>query len=99
MKVLIQDNLSAFLDCTDDSCSTEYKEYIEKLMNDFSVYHSFEHVEEGYNLTIPAQKIVIPEWEMNQLFHDVLCYFKYVIEYASLGGEGCDFSIDLYSAK
>ena len=97
MKVLIQGNLSAFLDCTDDSCSTEYKEYIEKLLKDFSIYHKFNHTETGCELAIPVQKIVLDEWQMNHFFHDVLFYFKYRVDYAHLGGEGCDFSLDVYT--
>ena len=88
MKVMIQEELHAFLDCTDDSCSTEYKEYLEELLTKFSIYHKFNHLDSGYELVIYSQKITLSEWDANTFFHDVLQYFKYHLEYASLGGNG-----------
>jgi len=47
-------------------------------------------------LVIHPQKIVLEERDMNYMFSDFFVYTDYKIEYGDIGGEGCDFSIDVY---
>jgi hypothetical protein len=51
---------------------------------------------ENNELIIHPQKITLDEISMNYIFSDLLIYTDYKIEYGSIGGHGCDFSIDIY---
>jgi len=54
------------------------------------------HVE----FAIPAQKVTLDEVAMNHFFHDFLTeLFDIEVEYAPLGGEGCDFVLELVKAE
>jgi hypothetical protein len=94
VKIILQNDLKAVLDV-----DPEYGNVLGEFLKSCSIFHRSEQNKYGDPvLVIPSQKIVLDEWVMNKFFHDVLFHFDYRMGYASLGGEGCDFSINLYSS-
>jgi len=72
-------------------------EAIQKFLN---YYHIFNKIQtDGKNewIEIEPQKITLDEKAMNELFDEVFHAFD--IEYAGLGGAGCDFSIIVKNPK
>lgn len=63
-----------------------------KTLKDFSIFYN----EIKEYIFLEEQKIVLNEQNMNVLFNEFLSdYVK--IEYADLGGRGCDFSLRVFS--
>lgn len=75
----------------------EYYREIQSISNGYSVYCELSLREDSSSLTIYPQKVTLDEIAMNHLFAAVLSEFEYNIEYANLGGKGCDFSISITS--
>ena len=48
---------------------------------------------------ILTQKCTLDEFNMNELFAEVLFLFDYNIVYAANGGRGCDFAIEMTARK
>lgn len=75
----------------------EYYESIKDIADEYGVYCELDLREDSSRLTIYPQKVTLDEIAMNHLFAAVLSEFEYNIEYANLGGKGCDFSISITS--
>lgn len=65
-----------------------------KTLKDFTIFYN----EIKEYIFLEEQKIVLNEQNMNILFDEILnnCV---KIEYANLGGRGCDFSLSVYALK
>jgi hypothetical protein len=85
MKIIIENDLSMPL--PDDV----------SVLKIYSIDHIIDRTSK--TLTIKAQKISLGELMANILFHDILCYCNYDMEYSALGGAGCDFAIKLSTQK
>ena len=61
------------------------------------IYHTLHLMESGFIFEIGVQKCCLDEQNANQFFSDILNIFdnEVTIEYAGLGGQGCDFSLIL----
>lgn len=82
MKLLIQTDL----------VDTDYTKDVIRFLRTFSIWFR----EENRKLIIPAQKVTLDEWAMNELFNEYLMYLPVItIQYAPLGGAGCDFALRL----
>lgn len=82
MKLLIQTDL----------VDTAYAKEVMSFLRTFSIWFR----EENGKLIIPAQKVTLDEWAMNELFNEYLMYLPGItIQYAPLGGSGCDFALEL----
>ncbi len=88
MKLLINTPLTADFDPV---VLNEVRELLSQMRNDYCIFSALD--EENHTVTIRVQKCTLDEVSMNHVFSDLLCYFDYCIQYAALGGKGCDFSI------
>jgi hypothetical protein len=70
-----------------------YSKDISELFKEYSISHIL-HENEKEILIIP-QKVVLTEVDMNYVFSVGFVRFEYEMEYANIGGEGCDFSLEL----
>ena len=103
MKLIIEDTL--VLDdinnpsITDEELDevAEYYREIQSVANSYGVYCELDLREDSSSLIIYPQKVTLDEIAMNHLFVAVLSEFENNIEYAPLGGKGCDFSISITS--
>lgn len=74
-------------------------EAFEVLARSMSVWGSFTVDETSARIVINAQKVNLDGIAMNELFHDLLTeLFDIEIEYAPLGGAGCDFAFRIVKA-
>lgn len=90
MKLLIQDNLYIH------DLDVETIKNLQKVCERFCLWNNEIKQSNGqYTLEIVDQKVTLEEWSMNELFHEVLCFTEHDLTYAALGGEGCDFSIEI----
>lgn len=102
MKVIIHSELQAiYEDCcgtTEEDIKHSGEEFasVSKLFSKYSVKHKIERTDNAFVLTIPVQKIVLDEKQMNDLFYNAFYLVDYKMKYGQLGGEGCDFSIDIF---
>lgn len=103
MKLLVQEKLSVVFTEEPDSTaqdiadSAEFWKYITDLLDSCSVYYNLEQRSDYWLFEIPAQKITLDEFCMNELFYE--CFnvlLDYRLEYSALGGKGCDFSLRMY---
>lgn len=92
MKALIQEALTATFDREDEGAM-----FFEETLNRFGVHYQTVMDSTTCAITIPVQKIVLDEYNMNTLFHEVLCFIEHSLIYAPLGGEGCDFAVEIHS--
>lgn len=78
----IADIIAAWKDTTDicDACGIQYM---------------FDNPEGSIIFTIYVQKVTLDEFKMNEIFAEVLTYFEYHLEYANIGGRGCDMALCL----
>lgn len=74
-----------------------YQQSILPICKEYSVAHEFKYSPEQkhHSFTLKSQKITLDEVAMNALFYDALMQFGFQIEYAALGGRGCEFSIEI----
>lgn len=87
MKLLIQTDL-----VDTDLAGIDYTKEVIDFLKTFSIGCK----EVDGKLVIPAQKVTLDEWRMNELFNEYLMYLPRVsIKYAALGGTGCDFALEL----
>lgn len=99
MKLLINDDLifsETFYPGISDDEWSDYKEKLEEfedILKSYTVFFTSNINESSYYIHIEAQKVVLDEYDMNNLFFNVLSNFKIKLEYAALGGEGCDFCL------
>ena len=100
MKLLIDSDLSystTYYPSATDETLDEYQDFfsdIEACLNSFNVSCAVTNARSGASVTIYTQKIVLTDENMNTLFADVLTeLFDVKIEYAHLGGRGCEFSM------
>jgi len=70
----------------------EFTKEITSILEDYSVYHKINENE----VHIPPQKVILSEIDMNHLFSDIFIYFTYLLRYGEIGGDGCDFSLELF---
>ena len=103
MKLLVQEKLSVVYEEEADSNNSDFEntaefwKYITDLLDSFSVHYNLEHRSDYWLFEIPEQKINLSEQNMNKLFFECLYLLEYNLEYAALGGAGCDFALELYS--
>lgn len=87
MKLLIQTDL-----VDTDLAGADYTKEVIDFLKTFSIWCK----EVDGKLVIPAQKVTLDEWHMNELFNEYLMYLPGVsLKYAPLGGAGCDFTLEL----
>lgn len=65
------------------------------LCDKLGVHYMFDAPAGSIVFYVYAQKVTLEESCMNELFADVLTYFKFNLEYAHLGGRGCDMALTL----
>lgn len=74
-------------------------EALAELAKSMSVWGTFTVDETSARIVINAQKVNLDGIAMNELFHDLLTeLFDIDIEYAPLGGAGCDFAFRIVKA-
>ena len=104
MKVIVTDDLSAFYEHDADSTeedlqdSKDYWQEISDTLKKYTVWHEIKHTENGTRFTIKEQKIVLDEFQMNDVFSQAMYLLDYRLEYSSICGVGdkCDFGLYLY---
>lgn len=89
MKLILENELNEYFENPD-----LVDEYL-KLMEDFSIYGDCKVEDNLGHISIPAQKIVLDEIDMNHLFADIFSEFPHTLRYSWLGSAGCDFSMAL----
>lgn len=106
MKLLIQQDLhwsSKFdpsLSADELANEREFFAALKDLAKRFSLWGKYEIHDDCVNFRIHAQKVTIDEVAMNEFFSDFLTeLFKVEVEYAALGGAGCDFAMELTKAE
>ena len=106
MKLLINDNLTFYYlyksgpENFEENALEEFNDFIENegaILDEFCIHHTFVNNYTSCYLLIYPQKVSLDEFNMNTLFSDVLRSFDtpYSLEYAWLGGKGCEFSLRL----
>ena len=98
MKILIDEDLvwtSTFGLLTDEEFAEEMEALDElcAILKQYTVHHILKKLDNGFTLTIEVQKCTLDEEAMNDLFYNVITNFRYKLEYAALGGKGCDFAL------
>lgn len=91
MKLLINVDLEIYGDVPSDVIDS-IKEICEK----FSVWCKEHNPEEQLPLVIMAQKVVLDEYDMNELFYEVISNVDMAYKttrYGALGSAGCDFTV------
>ena len=105
MKLLVQENLSAMYYGEPDSSpqdieqDAEFWKYVTYLLDSYSMHYTLEYFSDYWWFEVPVQKVVLNELCMNTLFHEALFLLEYELDYAGLGGKGCDFSLEMYAVK
>ena len=101
MKLIIENTLylDAVVDLTsihDDMQDTtdEFNE-IADICKRYSINYMLDLREDTTIFAVYPQKITLNEVNMNHVFANILYLFTYKIQYAWLGGEGCEFSMSL----
>lgn len=80
---------------TDWQDTVEYWESIQTDLRRYGVYHQLTVVDRSVRITIEPQKVSIGEISMNHLISVMREFLNFGIGYAALGGEGCDFAIEV----
>jgi len=106
MKLLIQQDLhwsSKFdpsLSAEELANEREFFEALKDLAKRFSLWGKYEILDDSVDFRIHAQKVTVDEVAMNEFFADFLTeLFKVEVQYAALGGAGCDFALELTEAE
>jgi hypothetical protein len=103
MKLLINTPLKYSMTFDPDIAEEDWEEW-KQFWDDATVflkfcciYHTLHLMESGFSFEIGVQKCCLDEQNVNQFFGDILNIFdnKVTIEYAGLGGYGCDFALIL----
>ena len=98
MKVIIEQDVS-FVITYDEPCEdgteSDLAIEIQEICSSYAVRFKFSSTSTEDRFTILEQKITLDEWDMNDLFANVLRYADYTLEYAWLGGKGCDFALSI----
>lgn len=102
MKLLINTELTysvTFNPSVSEDDWDEYSDYfycIQEVLDKYNVSSDLNMMASGASIWIEAQKITLDDIAMNHLFSDVLYeLFSFKLDYAWLGGEGCEFSMRL----
>lgn len=103
MKLLINDALTWARALSDGPAELQAHrdalQHIRETFAKFSVYHQVEVTNTHTLLRVLAQKVTLVDKDMNELFYDALdVLFEYRLRYAALGGEGCEFAMELEGA-
>lgn len=105
MKFLIQHDLrwtttfDKSLSATELAETKDYYLHLVTVARKFCLGGKFEVGDDSVDFRFHAQKMTLTEWSMNEFFADFLDeLFDIEIEYAKLGGAGCDFAIELIKA-
>lgn len=106
MKLLIQQDLHWFSKI-DPSLTLEelenvrvYFHSLKALAKRFSLSGKYEVLDDSIDFHIYAQKVTVDEVAMNEFFADFLTeLFDVEVEYAALGGAGCDFALEIKKAE
>jgi len=64
-------------------------ETVSEFLKDFTIFHT---IKDDF-IFIETQKVYLNEIDMNELFDGIFHMFS--IEYAGMGGAGCEFSINV----
>lgn len=102
MKLLLNEDLVWTSDVPEPVKSefAEFLQSLEAVARKMSVHASFELGEARAKVTIPAQKISLDDIAMNELFDSLLNeLFNLELRYATLGGTGCEFAIEVTGAE
>ena len=107
MKLLIQNDLryteTHYPGISDDEYESvcDMLDCAKEILDRLGVYHSIENKESYFSVEIPVQKISLTEEGMNELFSDILYDFPFgfSLNYAFLGGKGCEFSLEITCLK
>ena len=88
---------------TEDELSDLYEQSValKEVCDKFSIYALIDFNESSNSVTLYPQKITLDEVSMNELFVEVIypVFDRVKLEYAWLGGVGCDFSMRLVRTK
>ena len=99
MKLLINEPLVAKIPLTPEDGDAradeqEGLEYVRHLCQRLCVHATFDESPNQVVMTVAVQKVTLGELVMNELFAEFLgIYFDTKLEYAALGGAGCDFAL------
>jgi len=106
MKLLIQHDLrwsSRFdpgMSAEELANEREFFESLKEMADRFCLFGKYEILDDSVDFLIHAQKVTVDEYAMNELFAAFLDeLFKLEVEYAALGGAGCDFALELTKAE
>ena len=106
MKLLIQTDLEYSTVFNEDGIGVDFDEFkadAEHLVKDlkrFAVHSKLDLTERRCLFTVVSQKVTLDDINMNTLLHDLYETFDdLVLEYAGLGGEGCEVSLRLTQEK
>lgn len=104
MKLLINEPLIATVPLTpeDGEIRADEQEGLENLRNlckRMCVHTTFDESPDQVVMTVAVQKVTLDELAMNELFAEFLgVHFDTKLEYAGLGGAGCDFALRVIPA-
>lgn len=96
MKLLINKELRYIdeeIKDNNDSSYELYNDFFEE-MKKYGIFYKEEFNSDGLNVIILEQKVCLDEYQMNNLFVDVLCYFDYNVEVTPLGND-VDFCLEI----
>jgi hypothetical protein len=104
MKAIIPESLEMSfptdVNSTDQDINDSIDEFCEVsiLLTQFTVSHHISIETDVTKFIIDSQKITLDEVNMNTLFFNVFSvYFDVTINYAGIGGPGCDFAVYVLS--
>lgn len=94
MKLLIQTELAHELTAT-KYVAVQYRYFKAEIIlcKRFGVHYSIESKGNQTKFKITPQKITLDSVNVNELLSDVFHLFAYTMEYAALGGAGCDLAL------
>lgn len=104
MKLLINETLIANVPLTPEDSETradqqERLEELRQLCKQMCVAATFDESPDQVVMTVAVQKVTLDEFAINHLFAEFLgVFFDIKLEYAGLGGAGCDFALRLTPA-
>lgn len=100
MKLLIQETLTLIYRPLQGENLAEvfalYREHTNKVSKKYNVAVEISLRDTEFECRIPAQKVMLDEWDMNGLFEDLIADFEYTMARAHIGGKGCDFAVSIW---
>lgn len=80
---------------SESNCAPGKYNYSGEILSQYSVSHKIIRIGNTLTYTVFAQKIVLDEISMNDLFCNCFDIFNYGLRYMALGGHGCEFTLEL----